>query len=172
MSDSAGAVDTLFSHAYEELRRLASAVRRGGATPTLNPTALVHEAWLRLARSPGLAFQSEQHFKHIAARAMRRVLVGAARARKAAKRGGGAALVTFDEALSPEASAPDDVLALDEALATLTKLRPRQAAVVESRFFGGLEVAETAKLLGISEATVLREWRAARAWLALELRKR
>ncbi len=171
MPDSAGAVDALFSQAYEELRRLASAVRRGGASPTLNPTALVHEAWLRLARTPDLAIQSEQHFKHIAARAMRRVLVDAARARKAAKRGSGAALVTFDEALSPEASVPDDVLALDEALETLAKLRPRLASVVESRFFGGLEVAETAKLLGISEATVLRDWRAARAWLALELRK-
>lgn len=171
MSESPGPIDALFSQAYEELRRLASAVRRGDGSATLNPTALVHEAWLRLARSPDLAIASEQHFKHLAARAMRRVLVDAARARKAAKRGSGAALVTFDEALAGAPSAPDDVLALDAALETLARLRPRQAAVVESRFFGGLETRETAALLQVSEATIEREWRAARAWLALELRK-
>jgi len=171
MSDAPNGMDALVSQAYEELRRLASAVRRSGAGPTLNPTALVHEAWLRLARSPGLEVVSEQHFKNLAARAMRRVLVDAARARQAAKRGGGEALVTFDEGLIPGASAADDVIALDRALDELARLRPRQAAVVESRFFGGLDVRETASLLEVSEATVEREWRAARAWLALELRK-
>jgi len=164
-------LDTLFSQAYEELRRLASAVRRGDGSMTLNPTALVHEAWLRLARSPDFAVSSEIHFKHIAARAMRRVLVDAARARKAAKRGGAAARVTFDEQLAAGPSASEEVIELDAALDELARLHPRQAAVVESRFFGGLEVNETAELLKVSEATVLRDWRAARAWLALELRR-
>ena len=163
-------LEILFSHAYEELRRLASLVHRGDPSATLNPTALVHEAWLRLARSPSLEISSELHFKHIAARAMRRVLIEAARARRTVKRGGGQALVTFDEALDATPCASEDVLALDAALEKLARLEPRQAAMVESRFFGGLDVRETAKLLDVSEATILRDWRAARAWLAVELR--
>ena len=164
-------LDELFSGAYEDLRRLASSVRRGDPSATLNPTALVHEAWLRLAKSPGVPSTSELHFKRIAARAMRRVLIEAARARTAHKRGGGQALVTFDEGLEGAASAPEEVLALDAALDRLAGLHPRQAAVVEGRFFGGFGVPETAALLAVSEATVLRDWRAARAWLAVELRR-
>ena len=163
-------LDELFSQAYEELRRLAFAVRRGDGSATLNPTALVHEAWLRLARSATIPATSELHFKRIAARAMRRVLIEAARARKAAKRGGGEALVTFDESLGPAPAATDEVLALDAALERLERLNPRQAATVESRFFGGFDIRETAALLEVSEATVERDWRAAKAWLALELR--
>ena len=164
-------VDQLFSAAYEELRRLAASVRRGDPSATLTPTALVHEAWLKLSATPELAATSPLHFKRIAARAMRQVLVDAARRRTADKRGGGQALVTFDEALEITATTSEDVLALDQALQELALQSPRQAEMVESRFFGGLEAAETAELLGVSEATVLRDWRAAKAWLAKELRR-
>jgi RNA polymerase sigma factor (TIGR02999 family) len=164
------ALDLVFSAAYEELRRLASSVRRSEASSTLNPTALVHEAWLKLRGSPGIPATSPLHFKRIAARAMRQVLVDAARRRNAAKRGSGAVPVTFDEALDAPAELAADVLALHEALEALGVASPRQAAIVECRFFAGLEAKETAELLGISEATVLRDWRAARAWLAQSLR--
>lgn len=163
-------LDRLFVSAYEELRRLAAAVRGRGATTTITPTALVNEAWLKLSASADLRPTSRLHFKRIAARAMRQVLVEAARRRHAAKRGGGALLVTFDEALEDSGGTPEEVLALEESLEALARLAPRQAQVVECRFYGGLEVAETAELLGISEATVLRDWRAARAWLLSQLR--
>jgi RNA polymerase sigma-70 factor, ECF subfamily len=164
-------LDDLFSAAYEELRRLAASVRRNDPAATLSPTALVNEAWLKLADSPAVARTSPLHFKRIAARAMRQVLVEAARRRNADKRGGGVAIVTFDDAVGAVTTA-DDVLGLDAALDALAQLEPRQALMVESRFFGGLDVAETAQLLDISEATVLRDWRAAKAWLARELRQR
>ena len=165
------ALDDLFSAAYEELRRLAATVRRNDPAATLSPTALVNEAWLKLADSPAVARTSPLHFKRIAARAMRQVLVESARRRNADKRGGGAAVVTFDDAMSSVTTA-DDVLGLDAALEALAQIEPRQALMVESRFFGGLDVAETAELLGVSEATVLRDWRAAKAWLSRELRRR
>ncbi len=166
------ALDHLFSVTYEELRRLAAAVRSSDASATLTPTALVNEAWLKLADSPGLGAMSRTHFKRVAARAMRQVLIEAARRRNAEKRGGGAvAIVTFDDALHAPARSADELLALDAALDALARVSPRQAAMVESRFFGGLGVDETAELLGVSEATVLRDWRAARAWLAHELRQ-
>ncbi len=159
-------LDELFSVAYEELRRLAATVRRSDPAASISPTALVNEAWLKLASSPPFRATSRLHFKRIAARAMRQVLIEAARRRHAAKRGGGAALVTFDEAIPASATSADELLALDAALDELAELNPRQATMVESRFFGGLDVAETAEMLGVSEATVLRDWRAARAWLA------
>lgn len=165
------ALDDLFSHAYEELRRLAASVRRDDPGATISPTALVNEAWLKLADTPAVAQTSPLHFKRIAARAMRQVLVEAARRRNAEKRGGGVRVVTFDEAMSGVTTA-DDVLGLDAALEALAQIEPRQAQMVESRYFGGLDVAETAQLLGVSEATVLRDWRAAKAWLARELRRR
>lgn len=164
------ALDELFSAAYEELRRLAAAVRRDDPAATLSPTALVNEAWLKLRQSPDVAHASRVHFKRIAARAMRQILIEAARRRRADKRGGGAALVTFDDSLHESVACADDLLALDEALRDLARVQPRQAMLVESRFFGGLDVAETAELLSISESTVLRDWRAAKAWLANELR--
>lgn len=166
-------LDELFSDAYEELRRLASSVRRGDPSATLSPTALVNEAWLKLARSPGFASTSRLHFKRIAGRAMRQVLVEAARRRNADKRGGGGEVVfvTFDESIGEAASWSDDLLALDEALTQLAKLEPRQAQMVESRFFAGMDVAETATLLEISEETLLRDWRAARAWLGHKVRQ-
>jgi RNA polymerase sigma factor (TIGR02999 family) len=166
------ALDELFSATYEELRRLASSVRRNDPSATLNPTALVNEAWLKMARSPDVASTSRLHFKRIAARAMRQVLVEAARRRQADKRGGDEAVfVTFDESVEGAAEWGEDILALDRALTELARLEPRQAAMVESRFFGGLDVAETAALLEVSEATLLRDWRVAKAWLAGELRQ-
>jgi RNA polymerase sigma factor (TIGR02999 family) len=164
------ALDDLFSATYDELRRLAASVRRADPSVTLSPTALVNEAWLKLADSPHVAQASRVHFKRIAARAMRQVLIEAARRRNADKRGGGGAVVTFDEALVPAATSADELLALDGALDALARIHPRQATMVESRFFGGLDVAETANLLGVSETTILRDWRAAKAWLAHELR--
>jgi RNA polymerase sigma-70 factor, ECF subfamily len=165
-------LDYLFSLTYEELRRLAAAVRRGDPAATLNPTALVHEAWMKLANSPQFAAASPLHFKRIAARAMRQLLIEAARARGSRKRGGGDALfVTFNDAGDEPVSGADDILRLDSALADLARLNPRHAAIVESRFFGGLDVVETAEMLDVSEATVLRDWRAAKAWLAHELRQ-
>lgn len=164
-------LDALFSHAYEELRRLASSVRRFDPSATLSPTALVNEAWVKLARSPDLTVESRLHFKRIAARAMRQLLVEAARRRNANKRGGEDAIyVTFDESLASRSACGKELIALDSALQELARVNPRQAMMVESRFFGGLDMLETAALLGVSEATVLRDWRAARAWLARALR--
>jgi len=167
------AIDELFSLTYEELRRLASTVKRGDPSATLNPTALVNEAWLKLANSPELASASRLHFKRIAARAMRQLLVEAARRRNADKRGGGdaAQMVTFDESLAARSNSVKEVLALDLALQELAHFQPRQALMVESRFFGGCDISETAALLGVSEATILRDWRAAKAWLAQALRQ-
>lgn len=163
-------LDYLFSITYEELRRLASTVRRGDPSATLNPTALVNEAWLKLANYPKVSNTSRLHFKRIAARAMRQVLVEAARRRNADKRGGAAAsFVTFDE--SQAIATERELLGLDTALDELARIEPRQAMMVESRFFGGLEVAEIAELLEVSEATILRDWRAAKAWLAHTLRQ-
>lgn len=170
MFDDERALDALFNVTYEELRRLAATVRRGDPSSTLSPTALVNEAWLKLRQSPNVARMSRIHFKRIAARAMRQVLIEAARRRRADKRGGGAAMITLDESMGESEACADDILALDEALQDLARIQPRQAMLVESRFFGGLDVAETAELLEISESTVLRDWRAAKAWLASELR--
>ena len=161
------ALDQLFSLAYEELRRLASSVKRGDPSITLSPTALVNEAWLKLAKQPGIAATSRLHFKRIAARAMRQLLIEAARRRNAHKRGGdGAAIfVSFDDSVDGAAVGGEDLLTLDTALTELARLSPRQALIVESRFFGGLEVSEISSLIGVSEATILRDWRAAKAWL-------
>ena len=166
------ALDQLFSLTYEELRRLAYTVKRRDPSTTLNPTELVNEAWLKLAKSPAIAAQSPLHFKRIAARAMRQLLIEAARRRNAHKRGGkGEALfVTFEDCFDGAAAGKDELLALDSALTELAGCEPRQAAVIESRFFGGLEMDEIAYVLGVSEATVQRDWRVAKAWLAHKLR--
>ena len=166
------ALDELFSVTYEELRRLASSVKRSDSSLTLNPTALVNEAWMKLAASPRFATTSQLHFKRIAARAMRQVLVEAARRRNADKRGGadGVSVITFDESTVPVASCGKELLALNVALEELSRVNPRQALMVEGRFFGGLDITETATMLDVSEATILRDWRAAKAWLAHELR--
>ncbi len=171
--DERRALDDLFSLVYEELRRLASFVRRREINPTINTTALVHEAWLKLKDSPYLASKTLPHFKSIAARAMREVLVDESRRRLARKRrGDGAALLSVGDAGEVVASCDEELLALDAALQELAALNPRQARMVESRFFGGLNVAETAELLGVSESAVERDWRASRAWLATRIRPR
>ena len=167
------ALDQLFSLAYEELRRLASSVKRGDPSSTLSATALVNEAWLKLAKQPGIAAASRLHFKRIAARAMRQLLVEAARRRNAHKRGGDGEVifVSFDDSLDGAVTPQENMVALDTALTELARLEPRQALIVESRFFGGLEVSEISSLLGVSEATILRDWRAAKAWLGQSLRR-
>ena len=164
------ALDLLFSAAYEELRRLAASVRRSDIHATLSPTTLVNEAWLKLSKNPPAAFGSRIHFKRIAARAMRQVLIEAARKRNAFRHGGSMLLVTLDDGVERTTAAESDIIALDDALNALAQINPRQAAMVEARFFGGLDVAETAEMLDVSEATVLRDWRAAKAWLSVELR--
>jgi len=160
-------IDELYSLAYDELKRLASAVRRGDLFATVTTTALVNEAWLKLVASRAIAFESEAHFRHIVIRAMRQVLVDSARRRRATKRGG--IMVTVDDSIALDDGAEERILAIDAALERLAELSPRQARIVEARFFGGLDVLETARVLGISEATVHRDWRLARAWLAMEL---
>lgn len=170
--ESRRAIDDLFSATYEELRRLASTVRRGDPSATLNPTALVNEAWIKLTKSSEIAVTSRLHFKRIAARAMRQLLVEAARRRNAGKRDGGSEItVAFDGSFREKPCDAKGVLALNKALETLAEMSPRQAIMVESRFFGGLDIPETAAVLKVSEATVLRDWRAAKAWLARELRE-
>lgn len=161
------AVAELFSAAYEDLRGLARAVRRPGAAETIDTTALVHEAYFKLVPSRGLSVTSRAHFKHIVGRAMRQVLVDRARARTAQKRGGPDAFgVTLGEDAHGRTVDPLELIQLDDALRALEQVDGRGARVVECRFFGGLDVEETAAALGISTATVKRDWRAARAWLA------
>lgn len=170
-SDDRQALDRFFSITYEELRQLASTIRRSDPNATLTPTALVNEAWLKLAKSPAFDATSVLHFKRIAARAMRQLLVEAARRRNAGKRGGGLT-VTFDDASDLSLATREEILALDAALAELAEMSPRQAMMIELRFFGGLDGAETAAVLNVSEATLLRDWRAAKAWLSRQLRTR
>lgn len=161
--------EAVYERTYEALRRLAHGVRRGRAGDTLNTTALVHEAYLKLLPSPEAPWEDRAHFLRVAARAMRQVLVDAARHRTRLKRGGAARAVTFDDALHEPPLDDRDLLALDGALGALERLDARAARVVECRFFAGLTVEETADALGLSAPTVKRDWRAARAWLAREL---
>jgi RNA polymerase sigma factor (TIGR02999 family) len=164
-------LEELFSAAYEELRRLAAAVRRDDRHASLSATTLVNEAFLKLASGPRFKALSHLHFKRIVARAMRQVLVEAARRRNADKRGGGEVIfVTFDESTASVGRTARDLLALDAALELLARVNPRQAEMVVCRFFGGLDIEQTAKALDVSEATVQRDWRAAKAWLAQQLR--
>jgi RNA polymerase sigma-70 factor (ECF subfamily) len=163
------ALNHLASLLYDDLRRLAvRQVRCGALSSTLSPTALVHEAYLRLATQAGLKVESGSHFVHIAAQVMRCVLVDRARARFAAKRGGNLPPVSLDllEICSP---VPDrQLLALDDALASLEKMDPQKSRLVELRFFAGLSVDEAAESLGISARTAAREWLVAKAWLYAE----
>ena len=159
------AFDELYSRVYEELRRLARMVRRGRANETLNTTALVNEAYLHLLPSADISWQDRTHFFRVAARAMRQVLVQTARRRMAQKRGGGADRVTFNEQLHGGSLDFEEILSLENALQKLEALDERQASVVECRYFAGLTIEETASTLGVGEATVKRDWRAARAFL-------
>ena len=164
------ALDHLFSVTYEELRRLAAAVRRAHSPATVSPTTMVNEAWLKLSKTPAVAQTSPLHFRRIAACAMRQILIGAARKRNTGKRSSGpAVLISIDETPDVVTFRDDQLLALDSALDELARMNPRQALVVETRFFGGLDTSEIAAVLDISEATILRDWRAARAWLAARL---
>ncbi len=160
----------LFDRVYQALHQQAHHIRRGGAGSTLNTTALVHETYLKLAGAQGFEWNDRMHFFRVAARAMRQVLVNMAERRKAQKRGGGAYAATLNEALFSAPVPAEEVLALNEALQHLEHLSPRQAAVVECRYFAGLNVEETAAALGISTPTVKRDWRMARAWLSNALK--
>jgi len=151
---------------YEELRALAaSQLRRERKDHTLQPTALVHEAYLRLIDGSRVDFEGRTHFFASAAIMIRRVLVDSARAYRAQKRGGEVERVTMQSAEPTDVMLDLDVLALDEALQQLSRISPRQSQIVELRFFGGLHVEDVARHLGISERTVRNEWRVARAWL-------
>ena len=166
----AGAFDRLVPLVYDELRRQARLqLRRERAGHTLQPTALVHEAFLRLVEQSRAQWQNREQFFAVAGRAMRRVLVDHARARAAVKRGDGRTLVALDEAPEPAAAAGVDVLVLDQVLDRLAAIDPRQARVVELRYFGGFTAAETATALDVSLATVNRDWAMARAWLFREI---
>lgn len=159
------AADDLLPIVYGELKRMARRyVRSERPHATLNATALVHEAYLRLGLDR-IDWQDRAHFFAVAGRAMRRVLVDAAEARRAQKRGGGAAHVTLDEAVAAPGPQLDDWIALDEALCRLEQLDPRQVRVVECHVLAGLSLDETAKVLAVSPATVSRDWTFARAWL-------
>ncbi len=164
------ALDRILPAVYRELRQLAAAYlqaeRKGH---TLQPTALAHEAYLRLAGGTAPAWKGRAHFLGIAARVMREILVDHARRRKALKRGGGRALTVMSESLRLADDRPVAFDDLDRALQDLAKLSGRQARVVELRFFGGLTVEETAEVLGVSPVTVKRDWALARAWLYREL---
>jgi RNA polymerase sigma factor (TIGR02999 family) len=156
---------------YAELRRRAAAyLRRERGGHTLQPTALVHEAYLRLIDQDRVAWQGRTHFLAIAASMMRRVLMDHGRKQKARKRGGSAPRVTFDERLVPSGARELDLVALDEALDALAQLDELKARIVELRAFGGLEVEETAEVLGISTATVKRHWAFSLAWLQQRVR--
>ena len=163
------AVDSLFGVVYEELRRLARVVRRGRAGETLNTTALVHEVYFKLVPSGNLSANDRAHFFRIVARAMRQVLVDAAEKRTAQKRGGGAPAITFNDRVHSSPIEAEKLMALEEALRRLEEVAPRQAQIVECRFFAGLSVEETAAAVGVSEPTLKRDWRAARAWLSTAL---
>ncbi len=164
------ALDDLFPVVYEDLRRLASSyLGRERAGHTLQPTALVHEAFVRLVGMEASSVQSSRHFFAVAARAMRRILVDHARRRNAGKRGGGHAKLSLDR-LPTEPEARDAcLLELDDALQKLGELDERKGRVVELRFFGGLDIEATAAALEVSHATVERDWAFARAWLARAL---
>jgi RNA polymerase sigma factor (TIGR02999 family) len=164
------ALDRLFDAVYGELKRLAHVQRRKWSGDyTLNTTALVHEAYLKLVRQDEVSWADRGHFYAVASRAMRQILVSYAERRCAAKRGGGADPLPLDEVnpVSPEAAG--EILALDEALQRLASLEERQGRVVECRFFAGLPVRETAEVLGLSPATVKRDWALASAWLRREI---
>ena len=163
-------VDALVETAYAELRRIAERYVRRERAGSVQATELVHEAYIRLHRGEASGWQNRTHFLAIAAISMRRLLVERARARQAAKRGGARIQITLDDNLLATDGAPDpDVVAIDEALRGLAALDARQARFVELRYFGGLTVDETAAALGISPATVKRDWSVARAWLRREL---
>lgn len=171
------ALDQLTPLVYAQLREQARRyIRSESSSVTLQSTALVHEAYLRLVNAHAVDCHDRVHFFALSARIMRRILIDAARARTASKRGGGAtrvdrsSAVDLDQIVADDARASDLLCALDDALESLARIDSRRARVIELRFFGGLSVEETADVLGVSPQTVMRDWRLARAWLACELR--
>jgi RNA polymerase sigma factor (TIGR02999 family) len=167
------ALDQLLPAIYGELKRLAgSYLRRERRDHTLQTTALVHEAFLKLVAQREVRWQNRAHFFGIAAQLMRRILVDHARAHAASKRGSGTRPLSLDEALVLAPGSDVDLLALDEALTRLAALDPQQARVVELRFFSGLTIDETAELLQVSPKTIARDWTMAKAWLYAELAER
>ena len=164
------ALDRLLPLVHDELHRIAAGyMRRERADHTLQPTALVNEAYLRLVDQRDVEWRDRAHFLGVAAQLMRMILVDHARARRAAKRAGGAERVSLDDTVIVVGERDVDLLALDEALGRLAALDPRLCRVVELRYFGGLTTRETAEVLGVSTATVEREWATARGWLRREL---
>jgi RNA polymerase sigma factor (TIGR02999 family) len=165
-------LDKLLPVVYQELRRLAQHyLRQERPDHTLQATALVHEAYLKLIDTRNVEWQNRAHFFAVAAQVMRHILVDMARERRAQKRGGGLKL-PLEEAMGLPGEGGDvNLLALDEALGRLAEIDPQQSRVIELRYFGGLSVEETAKALGVSPRTVKREWRVARAWLHREMRQ-
>lgn len=165
-------LDQLFTATYEELRRMAAAIRKDDANAQVSAQSLVNEAWLKLKNSTDLQFKSSLHFKMVAARAMRQILLDAARRRVAQKRGGEGAVPIADceEEISGPIPGERELLALRSSLEELSKLNPRQSLLVKSRYFGGLAMCEVAARLRVSESTALREWRAAKLWLSSKIR--
>jgi RNA polymerase sigma factor (TIGR02999 family) len=165
------ALDQLIPLVHAELRRVARRqMAREEADNTLQATALVNEAYVRLVDLKKMRWQNRAHFFAMASRLMRRVLVDAARSRRYQKRGGGARQVALDEEIVAPPR-PADLIALDDALEAMAAVDPRKAQMVELRFFGGLSVDEAAEVLGVCRETVLRDWKAAKAWLLQELRR-
>ncbi len=164
--DPSSPVGDLYALVYDQLRRLAHDQRaRQGASETLNTTAIVHEAYLRLAEGNAATWNDRAHFLALAARAMRYVLVDHARARVAEKRGGGARPVSLDEGALPAADRAEELLAIEEALVRLEQHDPRLGQLVQFRFFAGLSYEEIAPVVGLSVPTIKRDWARARAWL-------
>ena len=166
----AQALDRVLPMVYDQLRGIAQReLRRERPDHTLSATALVHETYLKLVQLERVSWQGRAHFFAACANEMRRILISYARMKKADKRGAGAEHVPLDNAFAAATERPAELVALDEALTRLAALDERQAKVVECRFFAGMDVNETAEALGISPATVKRDWTAARAWLKREL---
>jgi RNA polymerase sigma factor (TIGR02999 family) len=166
------ALEELTPLVYQELKKLAeSYLRKERAGHTLQPTALAHEAYIKLIDQRSVRWRNRAHFYGIAAQAMRRILVDHARARLAEKRGSGVDVVSLDEAIDVSDERAGQLLALDDALKRLADLDQQTSRVVELRYFGGMTLEETAEVLGVSRATVIREWRMAKAWLYDELNK-
>jgi RNA polymerase sigma factor (TIGR02999 family) len=166
----AGALDQLMPLMYERLRQLARQRLHNEPDASLNTTGLVHEAYLKLVDSPGIRVQDRGHFLGLASRVMRHLLVDHARTRKAAKRGLGMAAVKLDEAMWISDDVVEPIIELDDALRRLAALDERRCRILEQRYFGGLSLEEIAEATSVSLATVKRELRAARAWLAVELK--
>jgi len=164
------ALDALTPLVYDELRRLAkSYLRRERPDHTLDGTALVHEAYMRLVDQRSVEWRNRNHFFALAAELIRRILVDHARARIAAKRGGASVKLSLDEALAPADEKDLNILALDDALLALAKADPQQSRIVELRYFAGLTIEETADVMEISPATVKRDWTTAKAFLKREM---